>query len=97
MKRKNPKYIICISWTEQYRSNSEKYQENIQSFLLNANNSSQPIDSITNGMNVQKNSRYGEPIQILMSDMKYALSNTVAVVCRIIARNESSNRMNKQF
>ena len=63
-----------------------------QSFLLNANNSSQPIVSITNGINVQKNNKYGEPVHILISDMKYALSNTVAVECKTIARNESSER-----
>jgi hypothetical protein len=40
------------------------------SFLLKANNSSQLINSITNGTKVQKNNKYGEPVQILISDMK---------------------------
>lgn len=53
--------------------------------------------SITNGINVQKNNKYGDPVHILISDMKYALSNTVAVECKTIARNESFNRGERYF
>ncbi len=63
-------------------------QTKIQSFLLNANNSSQLINSITNGTNVQKNNKYGEPVHILISDIKYALKSRAAVECNTIARNK---------
>ena len=45
-------------------------EEENQSFFLKANSSSQLIDSMINGRKVQKKSRYGEPVQMLMSDMK---------------------------
>jgi hypothetical protein len=45
-------------------------KKNVHNFLLNANNSSQLINSITNGRNVQKNNKYGEPVHILISDIK---------------------------
>lgn len=38
-----------------------------------------------NGTAVQKNKRYGEPVQMLMSDMKYALSKTQPAECKTIA------------
>ena len=39
-----------------------------------------------NGKKVQKNRRYGEPVQILILDIKYALSKTHAAECRTIAK-----------
>jgi hypothetical protein len=65
--------------------------------LLKANNSSQLINSITNGTKVQKNNKYGEPVQILISDMKYALKSTEAVECNTIAKNKYSKINTKIF
>ena len=57
------------------------------SFLLNTNNSTQLINSITNGIKVQKNNKYGEPVHILISVIKYVLKSTEAAECNTIARN----------
>jgi hypothetical protein len=61
---------------------------------LNANNSIQLINSIINGKNVQKNNKYGKPIQILISDIKYALKTTAAAECNTIAKNKKRNIQN---
>lgn len=57
--------------TRQIRSSRSKTKrKNDYNFLLKANNSTQLSNSITSGTNVTKNSKYGEPVQMLMSDMK---------------------------
>jgi len=58
------------------------------SFLLNTNNSIQLINSIINGIKVQKNNKYGEPVHILISDIKYALKTRAAAECNTIAKNK---------
>lgn len=41
---------------------------------------------------MQKNSKYGDPIQILISDMKYALNRTQAAACETIAKSTFINK-----
>ncbi len=56
--------------------------------MSNANNSTQLINSISNGKNVQKNNKYGKPVHMLIFDIKYALKSTEAVEWNTIAINK---------
>jgi hypothetical protein len=69
IRKQNSNNVIYIFNGRNYMNKIIQKKKN-HSFLLKANNSSQLINSITNGTKVQKNNKYGEPVQILISDMK---------------------------